>query len=124
MKRIGRELVEERKSAVLGEKRKDDVDRTELVGRNLLSALVQSNMDTELPDNQRMSDEDAKTRPSSSEFIHLPFIHKVHSPPQFKQAGEMAEPPGGCVADPWCLGTLADLGGARGCIDYRFALIE
>lgn len=40
MKRIGHELVEERKSAVLGEKQKDDVDRAELVGRNLLSALL------------------------------------------------------------------------------------
>lgn len=62
MKRIGHELVEERKSAVLGEKRKDDVDRAELVGRNLLSAPLQSNMDTELPDNQRMSDEDVLAR--------------------------------------------------------------
>lgn len=62
MKRIGRELVEERKSAVLGEKRKDDVDRAELVGRDLLSALIQSNMDIELPDNQRMSDEDVLAR--------------------------------------------------------------
>lgn len=62
MNRIGRELVEERKSAVLGEKRKDNVDRAELVGRDLLSALIQSNMDTELSDNQRMSDEDVLAR--------------------------------------------------------------
>lgn len=49
MNRIGRELVEERKSAVLGKKqkdgRKDEDDRGGIVGRDL-SALVQANMDT------------------------------------------------------------------------------
>lgn len=66
MNRIGRELVEERKDAVLGKKQKvsrnDKDERGELVGRDLLSALVQANMDTELPENQRMNDEDVLAR--------------------------------------------------------------
>lgn len=73
MNRIGRELVEERKDAVLGKKqkvgRKDENDRGELVGRDLLSALVQANMDTELPDNQRMNDEDVLARKFTSSRI-------------------------------------------------------
>lgn len=70
MNRIGRELVEERKDAVLGKKqkvgRKDEDEHGELVGRDLLSALVQANMDTELPDNQRMNDEDVLARKLTS----------------------------------------------------------
>lgn len=73
MNRIGRELVEERKSAVLGKKqkdgRKDEDDRGGIVGRDLLSTLVQANMDTELPDNQRMSDEDVLARELTSTRI-------------------------------------------------------
>ena len=66
MRRIGTELVDERKNAVLGGKRKhiDDGEREELVGRDLLSALVQANMDTDIPDNQRMKDEDVLARES------------------------------------------------------------
>lgn len=70
MYRIGRGLAKERKNAVLGKKqkvgRKDEDDRGGLVGCDLLSALVQANMDTELPDNQRMSDEDVLARKLTS----------------------------------------------------------
>ena len=65
MNRIGRELVNDRKAAVLGQKHvKSDVedDRGELASRDLLSVLVQANLDTGLPANQRMSDEDVLDR--------------------------------------------------------------
>lgn len=78
MNRIGRELVEERKSAVLGKVqkgaiggRKDVDDRGGLVGRGLLSVLVQANMDSDLPDNQRMSDEDVLARKLTSARVYF-----------------------------------------------------
>lgn len=75
MNRIGRELVEERKSAVLGKKqkdgRKDEDDRGGIVGRHLLSVLVQANMDSDLPDNQRMSDEDVLARKLTSARVYF-----------------------------------------------------
>ena len=63
MNRIGRELLADRKAAVLGQKRvKTDEDRGDLASRDLLGALVQANLDTGLPANQRMSDEDVLSR--------------------------------------------------------------
>ncbi|THH09705.1 hypothetical protein EW145_g1826 [Phellinidium pouzarii] len=57
MRRIAEGLLRQRKSYILGdssaEKKTSDFE-----GRDLLSALVKSNMDTELPDTQRMVDED------------------------------------------------------------------
>ncbi|KAI5114648.1 hypothetical protein M0805_008456, partial [Coniferiporia weirii] len=62
MKRIGESLLRQRKRAALGElddgKEDDAESNTELAGRDLLSALVRANMDTELSDAQRMADED------------------------------------------------------------------
>ncbi|KAI5118119.1 hypothetical protein M0805_008028 [Coniferiporia weirii] len=62
MRRIAELLLKQRKRAALGEydaeKEKDADSNTDLAGRDLLSALVRANMDTELPDAQRMADED------------------------------------------------------------------
>ncbi|TFK45693.1 cytochrome P450 [Heliocybe sulcata] len=56
MARIGRDLLAEKKAAVLGEHEK--VAKDSLQGRDLLSLLVRANMATDLPEAQRMSDED------------------------------------------------------------------
>ena len=74
MNRIGFELLEERKKAALGMlSEKDREAATEeygINGRDLLTALVKSNMDTEVPESQRMSDRDVLAR----EFpIQSPF---------------------------------------------------
>ena len=68
MNRIGRELLDDRKAAVLGQKRvdTDEEDRGDLASRDLLGALVQANLDTALPANQRMSDVDVLSRTSLS----------------------------------------------------------
>ena len=68
MNRIGRELLDDRKAAVLGQKRvdTDEEDRGDLASRDLLGALVQANLDTALPANQRMSDVDVLSRTSFS----------------------------------------------------------
>ncbi|KAL5498061.1 hypothetical protein ACEPAH_2992 [Sanghuangporus vaninii] len=57
MQRIGQELLREKKAGVNGnfdEEKEQGRGR----GKDLLSVLVRANMDTELPDSQRMSDED------------------------------------------------------------------
>lgn len=66
MQRIGEELLRQRKRVILGEKVEVDEDiekdTADLKGRDLLSVLVRANLDTELPDSQRMSDEDVLAR--------------------------------------------------------------
>lgn len=65
MKRIGLQLIEERKQAILVDKHGFEADVEEGSGRyghDLLSALMKANMDTELPDSQRLSDEDVLAR--------------------------------------------------------------
>ncbi|TDL20680.1 cytochrome P450 [Rickenella mellea] len=68
MRRIGQTLVNERKRQLLGQDRNDkdganggtlqDDDNDALSGEDLLSALMKANMDTDVPEHQRMSDED------------------------------------------------------------------
>ncbi|EPQ50323.1 cytochrome P450 [Gloeophyllum trabeum ATCC 11539] len=60
MTRIGRQLLAEKKAAVLAEIRgeKGKVGRDSVQGRDLLSLLVRANMATDLPESQRMRDED------------------------------------------------------------------
>lgn len=66
MRRIGEELLRRRKSEILGEKLDIDgsmeKDTADLKGKDLLSALVRANLDLDLPENQRMSDEDVLAR--------------------------------------------------------------
>ncbi|KAI0328399.1 cytochrome P450 [Cubamyces sp. BRFM 1775] len=61
MKRVGLQLVAERKAAILreaSEKRKDGVERKDLKGRDLLTLLIKANMANDIPESQRLSDED------------------------------------------------------------------
>ena len=66
MQRIGEELLRQRKRIVLGEKvevdKEIEKDTADLKGRDLLTVLVQANMDTEIPESQRMSDDDVVAR--------------------------------------------------------------
>ena len=61
MRRIGQELLREKKINI-----DDNIDEEKEQGRgsgkDLLSVLVRANMDTELPESQRMSDEDVLAR--------------------------------------------------------------
>lgn len=62
MDRIGRELLHMRKIGGNGDKEKGtalpDSVRDNLKGRDLLSVLVNANMDTDIPDSQRLTDEE------------------------------------------------------------------
>ncbi|KAI9059128.1 cytochrome P450 [Trametes sanguinea] len=58
---IGTELVQARKAALLQEMQEKNIDglqRQDLQGRDLLTLLIRANMAKDVPDNQRLSDED------------------------------------------------------------------
>jgi len=58
MLRIAKELVQERKKAFTSEKEDVEKDSDSLIGHDLLSVLIKANMDPDIPDSQRMIDED------------------------------------------------------------------
>ncbi|CDO71507.1 hypothetical protein BN946_scf184910.g6 [Trametes cinnabarina] len=61
MKRIGSDLIAQKKAEILREssgKKNANVGRQSLQGRDLLTLLIKANMATDIPDSQRLSDED------------------------------------------------------------------
>ncbi|KAI0328400.1 cytochrome P450 [Cubamyces sp. BRFM 1775] len=61
IKRVGTQLVAERKAAILREasdRQKQGVERKDLKGRDLLTLLIKANMAKDVPESQRLSDED------------------------------------------------------------------
>ncbi|KAI0357855.1 cytochrome P450 [Trametes cingulata] len=61
MQRIGAQLIAEKKAAILresSEKKDAGVGREKLQGRDLLTLLLKANMATDIPDSQRLSDDD------------------------------------------------------------------
>ena len=63
MTRIGKELIADAKAAALASTTdKGGIEKSSLRGRDLLSLLVKANMATDLPESQRMSDEDVLAR--------------------------------------------------------------
>jgi hypothetical protein len=69
MRRIGMELVEEKKRAVIaaagGDKNNVVREKGTTKGRDLLSLLIKANMASDLPADQRLSDEDVLARASA-----------------------------------------------------------
>ncbi|KAI0364501.1 cytochrome P450 [Pilatotrama ljubarskyi] len=65
MRRIGMELLQEKKAEIrreLAESRDGSVQRKDVHGRDLLTLLLKANMATDIPENQRLSDEDVLAR--------------------------------------------------------------
>ncbi|KAH9847038.1 cytochrome P450 [Lenzites betulinus] len=66
MRRIGKELIAEKKAEIERElaegTEKKGVKRGDLQGRDLLTLLLKANMAMDIPDNQRLSDEDVLAR--------------------------------------------------------------
>ena len=67
MRRIGAQLIAEKKAAILRDrsenKEKDGgIERSDMRGRDLLTLLLKANMATDIPDSQRLSDEDVLAR--------------------------------------------------------------
>jgi hypothetical protein len=65
MGRIGSQLLHDAKTAVIsshGAEKGGSIEKSSLQGRDLLSLLVRANMATDIPENQRISDEDVLAR--------------------------------------------------------------
>lgn len=73
MQRVGMELIAQKKASLLQhasspdahDVEKSSVSRRDLQDRDLLTVLLKANMATDIPDNQRLSDEDVLARESS-----------------------------------------------------------
>lgn len=57
MHRIGMDLIREKKAAILAEA-SAGVEKKDVQGRDLLTLLMKANMATDIPESQRLSDED------------------------------------------------------------------
>ena len=63
MARIGKELLSSAKAAARASAtEKGETEKLTLYGRDLLSLLVKANIATDIPENQRLSDEDVLAR--------------------------------------------------------------
>src|SRR5579864_9000434 len=65
IRRIGSELIQDKKNAVLAEcnaEGSDTVVKQSVRGHDLLSLLIKSNVATDMPENMRMSDEEILSR--------------------------------------------------------------
>ncbi|KAI0682779.1 cytochrome P450 [Cytidiella melzeri] len=56
LRRIGRQLVEEKKASIVAASGKGDVEEKNIFGRDLLTLLVKANMATDIPESQRLTD--------------------------------------------------------------------
>ena len=69
MRRIGLQLIAEKKAAILAEKNSNGqngvgLERKDVRGRDLLTLLIKANMATDIPENQRLTDEEVLARES------------------------------------------------------------
>ena len=66
MRRIGLQLIADKKTAILAEKAQQTgaggVEKRDMEGRDLLTLLLKANMATDIPESQRLSDEDVLAR--------------------------------------------------------------
>ena len=64
MQRIGTQLIAEKKAALLARAREKGrgVQRKDMADRDLLSLLIKANMATDIPESQRLSEEEVLAR--------------------------------------------------------------
>ena len=67
MRRIGLQLIADKKAAIIAEKHseKEGLERKDMQGRDLLTLLIKANMATDIPENQRLTDEEVLARECS-----------------------------------------------------------
>ena len=74
IKRVGMQLVAERKAAILreaSEMHKDGIERKDLKDRDLLTLLIKANMAKDIPESQRLSDQDVLGRECPLHLNHI-----------------------------------------------------
>ena len=69
MRRIGLQLIAEKKAAILAEQNalveeKEGLANKDVKGRDLLTLLIKANMAVDIPDHQRLSEEEVLARES------------------------------------------------------------
>lgn len=67
MRRIGLQLITDKKAAILAETREagHGVEKKDVTGRDLLTLLIKANMAVDVPESQRLTDEEVLARTSS-----------------------------------------------------------
>ena len=67
-------MIQEKKAAILAESREKGrgIEKKDLTDRDLLTLLIKANMATDIPDSQRLSDEDVLARASFSVQFRRP----------------------------------------------------
>ncbi|KAI1791336.1 cytochrome P450 [Ganoderma leucocontextum] len=58
MRRFGMQLINEKKAQITSEKSSASVEKKDVQGRDILSLLIKANMASDVPDNQRLTDEE------------------------------------------------------------------
>ena len=66
MRRIGKQLIRDRKEAILhGSATKPDIEKRDVQSRDLLSLLIKANLATDVPESQRLSEDEVLSRTCS-----------------------------------------------------------
>ena len=74
MRTIGLQLIAEKKASILANaKEEKPVGKKDVHGRDLLTLLIRANMVADIPENQRLSDDEVLARESKSIYI-LPVL--------------------------------------------------
>ncbi|KAH6919107.1 cytochrome P450 [Coprinopsis sp. MPI-PUGE-AT-0042] len=84
MDRIAHELLERSKAAMDGNGK---ADADSVRGKNLLTLLLRANMATDLPEHQRMSDEEVLARAYSTSALEMELTERLSEVPTFLVAG-------------------------------------
>lgn len=80
LNRIGGKLIKERTRSVLGDGHQEQVERDDAKGKDILSLLVRANLDTDLHEKYRLSDEDMLSRAC---FSRCTVYHSINFPSTF-----------------------------------------
>lgn len=62
MRRIGLRLIAEKKASIIAASGESGVEKKNVIGRDLLTLLIKANMATDVPESQRLSDEEVLAR--------------------------------------------------------------
>lgn len=81
MRRIGQQLIAEKKAAILAEQHthsekpdKAGFEKKDVQGRDLLTLLIKGNMATDIPESQRLTDDEVLARESPC-MRSVPLVH-------------------------------------------------
>lgn len=72
MRRIGMQLIAEKKAAILAASQDGKgVEKKDVVGRDLLTLLIKANMATDIPESQRLTDEEVVAQVPTYVYLTL-----------------------------------------------------